>query len=88
MQNAPRAVVERGSWSQALDAFQGVYHALAAILAVRFMLLLALCGGFFLADVAMQRQTNISVIVLVAYAVLVIGPPSFLEYGRKFVKGD
>lgn len=72
-------------WRDAIAAFEGVFRALAMVLSVRIMLLLALSGGFYLATVAMERQSIIAVVVLVAYALLVIGPAAFLEYGRKAV---
>ena len=84
---AKEATPQRVQWHVAIEVFQGVFRALAAVLAVRLMLLLALCGGFFLATIAMDRQTVISVVVLVAYSALVIGPPAFLDYGRKFSIG-
>ena len=61
----------------------GVFQAISTLLAVRFILLLTLAGGFFLAVSAMQHQTSISVWVLIAYAVLVIFPISAIEYNRK-----
>jgi hypothetical protein len=87
VQEAARSSPSRVKWSAAIEAFHGVFNALALVLSVRIMLLLALSGGFFLAVTAMQRQTPISVIVLVAYALLVIGPAAFLEYGKKISTG-
>lgn len=83
LQEAQKQAPSRAKWSTAIEAFHGVFQALALVLSIRIMLLLALAGGFFLAVVAMDRQTVISVVVLVAYALLVIGPAAFLEYGRK-----
>jgi hypothetical protein len=82
---ATPAPLPSAKWSDAIAAFEGVFRALAMVLSVRIMLLLALAGGFYLATVAMERQSVISVVVLVAYAMLVIGPAAFLEHGRKAV---
>jgi hypothetical protein len=61
----------------------GVFQAIATILAVRFILLLTLAGGFFLAVEAMHQQIPLGVAVLVAYAVLFIFPVAALEYRPK-----
>jgi hypothetical protein len=65
----------------------GVFQAIATILAVRIILLLTLCGGFFLAVEAVQRNSMISVVVLVAYALLFIFPVAALEWRHKH-KGE
>lgn len=70
-----------------VGAALGVFQALSALLAVRLLLLMTLAGGFFLADLAMNHQTAISVWVLIAYSVLVIFPISVIEYGRKIQIG-
>ena len=73
--------------SSVIGASLGVFQALASILVVRLILLSTLAGGFFLALLAMQHQTTISVFVLIAYAILVIFPAAAIEYGRKFKSG-
>jgi hypothetical protein len=70
-----------------MGAGLGVFQAIATILAVRVILLLTLCGGFFLAVSALQRNSPMSVAVLVAYAVLFIFPVAALEWRGKH-KGD
>lgn len=62
-------------------------RVLAAILAIRFMLLIGLAGGFFLACEAMQKQTVISVVVVAAYAALVIAPICYVEARKIFSEG-
>jgi hypothetical protein len=52
----------------------GAFQAVASVLAVRFLLLLALLGGFALAFLALRAGTPQAAGVLVAYAVLVIIP--------------
>lgn len=58
--------------------------ALTRVLAVRFLLFLTLIGGFVLALQAMQRETIPAIAVMVAYALLIIGPLVALEvrHGR------
>jgi len=70
-----------------VGAALGVFQALSALLAVRLLLLMTLAGGFFLADLAMNHQTAISVWVLIAYAILVIFPVAAIEHGRKIQIG-
>jgi hypothetical protein len=55
------------------------FRALALVLAVRFMLVLALAGTFTLALLAMDHQTIISAAITVAFAVLTLGPLVYLE---------
>lgn len=61
-----------------------VIVALTRVLAVRFLLFLSLCGAFVLAIEAMQRETIPALAVLVAYALLTLGPLVALEirHGR------
>ncbi len=61
----------------------GVLQAISIVLAVRLLLLLTLAGGFFLAVLAMDHQTAISVFVLMAYSILVILPIAAIEHERK-----
>ena len=69
--------------AEVLATAQGVLMALATLISARFLLLLALAGGFCLAMMAMSRQTPLSVAVLVAYCLLVILPPALLEWSAK-----
>jgi len=57
----------------------GVFRAIAFALSARLLILLSLVGAFTLALMAMQAQTNASLYVLIAYAVLVILPLIWLE---------
>jgi hypothetical protein len=58
--------------------------ALTRVLAVRFLLFLSLIGAFVLALGAMQFQTIPAIAVLIAYALLTVGPIVALEirHGR------
>ena len=62
-----------------LDMFQ----VFSRILAVRFLLFLALIGAFVLALQAMSFQTNPAIAVLVSYCVLTVGPLVWLEVRGK-----
>lgn len=55
------------------------FRVLALVLAVRFMLVLALAGTFTLALLAMDRQTALSAVITVSFAVLTLGPLVYLE---------
>jgi uncharacterized YccA/Bax inhibitor family protein len=57
----------------------GVFHAVAALLAVRLLLLLAILGGFTLALIALANGGYQAMGVLVAYAVLIVLPLVWLE---------
>ena len=57
----------------------GVFQAVAALLAVRMLLLLSLLGGFALAVMALRTGTMQAAGVLVAYAVLIVIPFVALE---------
>jgi hypothetical protein len=65
-----------------LDMFTVFSH----IIAVRFLLFLALIGAFVLALQAMDKQTNPAIIVLVSYCLLTLGPLVALEI-RKAIRG-
>lgn len=56
----------------------GVLHAIALLLAARFLLALSLTGAFVLALIAIRAQTNPALEVLIAYAVLVVLPMVWL----------
>lgn len=71
----PQAVPESRLPGHMLAAFR----VLALVLAVRFMLVLALAGTFTLALLAMDRQTALSAVITVSFAVLTLGPLVYLE---------
>ena len=52
----------------------GVFHALSAILAVRFLLMMSLVGGFVVALEVLKLGTYQADGVLVAYAALIVLP--------------
>ena len=59
------------------------WMGIGTVLAIRLLLLLTLAGGFTLAVMAMQAQTNLALAVMIAYAVLVILPMVYLsQFGR------
>jgi len=68
-------VVQAGTRASAA----GVFHAVASLLAVRFLLLLALIGGFALAFMALRAGTYEAAAVMVGYAVLIVIPLIWLE---------
>lgn len=68
-------VVQAGTRASAA----GVFHAVASLLAVRFLLLLALLGAFALAFLALRNGTYEAGGVLIAYCALVLLPLVWLE---------
>ena len=62
-----------------LTAFQGLGYALSA----RSLLLLSIIGAFVLAVMSLQRETQASLWVLIAYGVLVVLPIVWLEIRRR-----
>ena len=68
----------------ALEAFLPVFGALAAIMAVRLFLALAIGGAFFLAWTAMSDTTDHGIWVLIAYCAFTILPLVYLDiYGKQ-----
>lgn len=69
----------------ALETVFPIFTALAAVLAIRLFLLIAVVGAFFLAQAAMTDVTNNHDIwVLVAFCTLTILPLSYLDlHGKK-----
>lgn len=61
----------------------GVFAALGYALSARALLLLALVGGFVLSVMAMNAQTQATLFVLVAYALLIVLPIVALEIRRR-----
>lgn len=81
---APPAPVKDTAATQALMVQTlGVIAAIAGLTAVRLLLLLAVGGAFYLATVAASTQSNASLFVLVAYAVLIVLPLVWLDSGRR-----
>lgn len=68
-----------------LASAQGLLHAVAALLAVRLLLLLALVGGFVLTVMALHEGTYQADGLVVAYAVLFILPLVWLERNPRVV---
>ena len=58
------------------------YKTMGYILSARALLLLALVGAFVLAVMAMASQSTPSLEVLIAYAILGVGPVAYLEARR------
>jgi len=56
-----------------------VLNAIAAILAVRFLLLLALIGSFILTLGAMGSPSLPKIVILVVYNLFVVSPVAFLS---------
>jgi hypothetical protein len=73
-QEAATAVV-----SARTAAVTGTLHAIAALLAIRKLLLLALVGGFAVTVMALRLGTYQALGGLVAYAVLILIPIVYLE---------
>ena len=57
----------------------GALHAIGILLAVRFILLLSLCGAFALAVMAMQSQTYQAIGILVSFVALTVIPLVWLD---------
>jgi len=72
----PAPVVQRVGIPEAMVS---VFSALAFALSARLLLLLALAGAFVLALMAMQSQSYQSIGILIAYALLIVGPMVYLE---------
>lgn len=73
-----------GAFTQArLAGAQGLLHAVAALLAVRLLLMLALLGAFILSVMALHLGSYQAAGVLVAYALLIVMPLVWLERTSK-----
>lgn len=85
VQHTPQVqpTVPKQDKTQAQLAILAVLQSAALILAIRFFLFLALAGGFTLSLLAMSNQTTMSVVVLVAYCLLVLLPVVYLETRNK-----
>jgi hypothetical protein len=75
---------EKNPVLSALDTFLPVFGALAAILAVRLFLLLAIIGAFVIAQMAMDDMTNHGLYVLIGYCGFTVIPLCWLDtYGKR-----
>lgn len=61
----------------------GVIAGIAGLTATRLLLLLAVCGAFYLATIAANTQSNASLFVLIAYAVLIVLPLVWLDSTKR-----
>lgn len=64
------------------SAIFGTLQAIGIVLSVRVILLLAVMGGLGLALIAMQKQTDATLYVLIAYAILILAPIVALDWRR------
>ena len=77
----PRIIVERPGIPEAIVA---AFAALGYAVSARLILLLSLVGAFSLAVMAVMSATVISLLILVAYSVLIVIPIVLLEaYGKR-----
>jgi hypothetical protein len=84
------SVERKGAVSAALEArshmleqISATLNAVMRVLAVRFQLLLALCGAFGLALGAMAWQSTAGLLILIAWCILTIFPLALLEWGGR-----
>ena len=69
-------------------AARTVFSAIAMLLAVRVLLLLALCGGFVIAVMALRDGSYAAIGILVAYQLLMVVPLVILERNPRVGKPD
>jgi FtsH-binding integral membrane protein len=62
-----------------LSQTMAVLAAIAGLTSARLLLLLVVCGAFYLATIAANTQSNASIAVLVVYAVLIVLPLVWLD---------
>ena len=86
-QVAVNAAAQAVAGAQVASA-RGVFSAIAMLLAVRVLLLLALCGGFVIAVMALREGTYQADGVLAGYACLFILPLVWLERNPRVGKPD
>ena len=79
VQVKPEAPVSRPSNPVFLQQMLAVMTAIAALLAVRFLLLLTALGAFFLAFLTIQNPDGMKLAVNAAYDLLVFGPTVYLH---------
>lgn len=60
-----------------------IIAAISGLTASRLLLLLAVCGAFYLATIAAGSQANSALFVLIAYAVLIVLPLVWLDSGKR-----
>jgi hypothetical protein len=61
----------------------GVIAGIAGLTATRLLLLLAVLGAFYLSTIAANTQSNASLFVLIAYAVLIVLPLVWLDSTKR-----
>lgn len=61
----------------------GVIAGIAGLTATRVLLLLAVSGAFYLANIAATTQSYPSLAVLIAYAVLIVLPLVWLDSHKR-----
>lgn len=61
----------------------GVIAGIAGLTATRVLLLLAVLGAFYLATIAANTQSNASLYVLIAFAVLIVAPLVWLDSTKR-----
>lgn len=84
-QTAVRAAAEAVIVARTMG-LHAALHAVATLLAIRFLLLLAVAGGFVLALLALRAGTYQADGVLAAYAVLIVLPLVALERSPRVEK--
>jgi len=73
----------QGATSRHSSALIATWMGIGTVLAIRLLLLLSILGAFTLAVMAMQKETNSSLFVLVSYSILVVLPLVYLSrFGR------
>ena len=65
-----------------------IFRVISQILAVRFILLLAVIGGFALALIVLQSATVISACVLAGYVISTVWPLVWLDVGARKKEGN
>lgn len=83
--NTPRATAAARSTPSSpafLQQMMAVLSAMAAMLAARFLLLLAAVGAFLLAYQSLQTPTTMTLAITIAYDLLVVVPLVYLYLNR------
>jgi hypothetical protein len=79
----PRRALPAPPQPSTFDVTLAAFQALGYALSARALLLLSILGAFTLAAMAMQDPTTTRLLVVIAYAVLVVIPMTILEYRRR-----
>jgi hypothetical protein len=77
---APQTEAPRPSGAD--KAYIGTLVAIASILAVRLLLLLAVCGTFVLAALSIGNPSVLSIILVGVFGTLTVGPLALLDFWR------